>query len=133
MSHLCKICLALLKAQQFWKYHAFSVGKYPTAYRKHELIFIIRNRKKAFVPFMSDLSCFTERTAILKISRYFRRQISYCFQKLWTYFLLWNTVHETSFTPPPPPHPHPQKLAIEWPLTFELWPLTFELLSQKCP
>jgi hypothetical protein len=32
---------------------------------------------KAFVPFMSDVSCFTESAAVLKISRYFRRQISY--------------------------------------------------------
>jgi hypothetical protein len=86
LSHLCQICLALLKVQQFWKYPAISGGRYPTAYRKHELIFIISKSKKAFVPFMSDLSCFTERTAVLKISRYFRRKISYCFQKRWSYF-----------------------------------------------
>jgi hypothetical protein len=30
---------------------------------------------------MLDLSCFTESTAVLKISRYFRRQISYCSRK----------------------------------------------------
>jgi hypothetical protein len=41
LSHLCQICLALLKAQQFWKYLAISGGKYPTASRKHDLIFII--------------------------------------------------------------------------------------------
>jgi hypothetical protein len=35
---------------------------------------------------MSDLTCFTKSTAVLKISRYFRRQISYCFQKTWSYF-----------------------------------------------
>ncbi len=69
LSHLCYICLALLKVQQFWKYHAFSGGKYPTTYREHELIFMIRKRKKAFDPFMLDLSCFTESTAVLKISR----------------------------------------------------------------
>jgi hypothetical protein len=33
--------------------------------------------KKAFVSLMSDLSCFTESAAVLKISRYIRRQISY--------------------------------------------------------
>ncbi len=128
LSHLCQICLALLKVQRFWKYHAISGGKYPTAYRKHDLIFIIRKGfcpiyvgfallywkyssfenitlfqeanilliqnkwtyfyyyKKSFVPFMSDLSCFTESTAVLKISCYFRRQISYRFQKTWSYF-----------------------------------------------
>ena len=121
LSHLCQICLALLKIQQFWKYHAISGGKYPNAHRKHELIFIIRKGfcpnyvgfallnwkyssfenitlfqeanillfqntwtylyyyKKSFVPFKSDLSCFTASTAVLKISRYFKRQISYCF------------------------------------------------------
>ncbi len=84
--HLCQICLALLKVQQFWKYHSISGGKYPNAHRKHDLIFIIWKSKKAFVPFISDLSCFTESTAVLKISRYFRRQISYCFQKTWSYF-----------------------------------------------
>ncbi len=77
LSHLCQICLALLKVQQFWKCHAKSGGKYPTAYKKLELIFIIRKRKNAFEPFLSDLSCFTESTAVLKISHYFKRQISY--------------------------------------------------------
>ncbi len=41
LSHLCQICLALLQVQQFWKYHAILRGKYPTASRKHDLIFII--------------------------------------------------------------------------------------------
>ncbi len=132
MSHLCQICLALLKVQQFWKYHAISGGKYPNAHRKHELIFIIKKGfcpiyvgfallywkyssfkniilfqeanillfqttwtyfyyyKKSFVLFMSDLSCFTESTAVLEISCYFRMQISYCFQKTWSYFYFLN-------------------------------------------
>jgi hypothetical protein len=34
--------------------------------------------EKAFVPIMSDLPYLTENTAVLKISLYFRRQISYC-------------------------------------------------------
>jgi hypothetical protein len=95
LSHLCQICLALLKIQQFWKYHAISGGKYPNAHRKHDFIFIIRKRKKAFVPFMSDLTCLTKSTAVLKISRYFRRQISYCFQKTWSYFYY----YKKSFVP----------------------------------
>jgi hypothetical protein len=41
LSFLCQICLALLRVQQFWKYHAILGGKYPTASRKHDLIFII--------------------------------------------------------------------------------------------
>jgi hypothetical protein len=40
LSYLCQICLALLKVQQFWKYHAISGCKYPTASKKHDLILI---------------------------------------------------------------------------------------------
>ncbi len=86
--------LSLLKKQQFWKYRAISEGNYLTTktwlqktekrnfrrqishYRKLEFIIIIKT-KKAFVPFMSDVSCFTESSLVLKISCYFRRQISY--------------------------------------------------------
>jgi hypothetical protein len=35
-------------------------------YKKHDLIIIIK-KKKAFVPFMSDFSCFTGSEAVLKI------------------------------------------------------------------
>ncbi len=131
LSHLCQICLALLKIQQFWKYHAISGRKYSTVPENMNLFLLLEEgfcliyvrfvllywkhssfenitlfqeanillfqktltyfyyKKKAFVPFISDLSCFTESTAVLKISSYFRRQISYCFQKTWSYLYYW--------------------------------------------
>ncbi len=38
---------------------------------------IIIKTKTAFVSFMSDFSCFSESAAVFKLSRYFKRQISY--------------------------------------------------------
>ncbi len=71
LSHLCQICHALLKIQQFLKYHAISGGKYSTVPENMNLFLFL---EKGFCPIYISISC------------YFRRQISYCFQKLWTYF-----------------------------------------------
>ncbi len=76
----------------YWKYSSFeNITLFQEAnilllIENLNLFFFTRKRKKAIVPYMSDLSCFTESTEVLKISCYFRRQISYCLQKTWTYF-----------------------------------------------
>jgi hypothetical protein len=87
LSHLCQICLALVKVQKIWKYLAISGGNYPTALRKHGLIFIITERLLSHLCqiclALLQVQQFWKYHAIsggkyLKISRYFRTKISYC-------------------------------------------------------
>ena len=69
----------------------------------------LKSLKTTVLPTKTDLraSATTTATTPVKTSK----------KKLLQYFLLWNIVHKTSFTPAPHPHAHPLKISC-WVRSF---------------